>query len=136
MASGARVVATHGDWVAWVPYASAYAYGMRFAPRTHVAGFPALDDGSRADLAALLTDALARYDRLWPAPDPSYRFPYLMWFHQAPAAGGDEWHLHAHVAPPLRAPGVARYIASAEVGGGTLSNPVVPETAAQALREA
>jgi len=59
-----------------------------------------------------------------------------LWFHQAPAGGGDEWHLHAHVAPPLRAPGVARYIASAEVGGGTLSNPVLPEAAAQALRDA
>ena len=136
LASGARVVTTHGDWVAWVPYASAYGYGMRFAPRAHAGSFPALSDASRNDLAALLTDALGRYDRLWPAPDPDYRFPYLMWFHQAPAAGGDEWHLHGHVAPPLRAPGVARYIASAEVGGGTLSNPVVPETAAQALRDA
>jgi len=56
--------------------------------------------------------------------------------HQAPAAGGDEWHLHAHVAPPLRGPGVQRYIASAERGGGTLSNPVLPEAAAQALRDA
>jgi hypothetical protein len=99
----------------------------------------------------VLVDALSRYDRLWPAPGsdtaPSAsprglgssargdRFPYLLWFHQAPASAGDEWHLHAHVAPPLRAPGVARFVASGEVGSGTLSNPVVPEAAAQALRE-
>jgi UDPglucose--hexose-1-phosphate uridylyltransferase len=136
VATGARIVTTRGNWVAWVPYASGYAYGMRIAPRAHVGSLSMLDDASRQELTAVLTDALARYDRLWPSPDPAYRFPYLLWFHQAPAAGGDEWHLHAHVAPPLRAPGVPRFIASNEVGSGTWSNPVVPEAAAQALRDA
>jgi len=136
VATGARIVTTRGGWVAWVPYASGYAYGMRIAPRAHVGSLSMLDDTSREDLTAVLTDALARYDRLWPSPDPAYRFPYLLWFHQAPAAGGEEWHLHAHVAPPLRAPGVPRFIASNEVGSGTWSNPVVPEAAAQALRDA
>jgi len=134
--SGARIVTTKGDWIAWVPYASGYAYGLRIAPRAHCGSIASLDGTARDDLAAVLIDALGRYDRLWPSPDPSYRFPYLLWFHQAPARGGDEWHLHAHVAPPLRAPGVARYVASGEVGSGTLSNPVVPEAAAQALRNA
>lgn len=134
VAEPTRVVARHGDWVAWVPFASAYAYGLRIAPVTHIGSLPDLDDPSRDDLAAVLVDALGRYDRLWPdAPGP---FPYLLWFHQAPAAGGDEWHLHAHVAPPLRAPGVPRYVASGELGSGTLSNPVVPEAAAAALRAA
>jgi UDPglucose--hexose-1-phosphate uridylyltransferase len=136
LASGARLVTQHGNWVAWVPFASGYAYGLRIAPRAHVGSIADLDDAGRDDLAAVLRDALGRYDRLWKAPDPESRFPYLLWFHQAPAAGGDEWHLHAHVAPPLRAPGVARYVASGEVGSGTLSNPVVPEAAAQALRDA
>jgi UDPglucose--hexose-1-phosphate uridylyltransferase len=125
------IVATAGDWVAWVPYASGYAYGLRIAPRAHVGSIPDLDDRARDDLAALLIDALGRYDRLWNAP-----FPYLLWFHQAPATGGDEWHLHAHTAPPLRAPEVPRFVASGELGSGTLSNPVVPEDAAQQLRDA
>jgi UDPglucose--hexose-1-phosphate uridylyltransferase len=146
-----RIVTSHGDWFAWVPYASGYSYGMRIASRTHHASFAALDGAARDDLAAVLTDALSRYDRLWPNPAPGHhmapssspgglgssarRFPYLLWFHQAPASGGDEWHLHAHLAPPLRAPGVARFVASGEVGSGLLSNPVVPEAAAQALRD-
>jgi len=134
--AGERLVTEVGDWVAYVPYASTHAYGMRFAPRTHVGSLPSLDDASRDDLARLLTDALSRYDRLWPAPHDGYLFPYLLWFHQAPALGGDEWHVHAHVAPPLRAPGVQRYVASGELGSGTLSNPVVPEDAAAALRNA
>jgi UDPglucose--hexose-1-phosphate uridylyltransferase len=131
-----RVVATVGDWVAWVPRASGYAYGLRIAPRVHVGSLPALDARHRSDLAAVLVDALGRYDRLWPAPHPGYLFPYLLWFHQAPAGGGDEWHVHAHTAPPLRAAGVPRYIASGELGSGTLTNPVVPEQAAADLRAA
>jgi UDPglucose--hexose-1-phosphate uridylyltransferase len=131
-----RVVCEAGDWVAWVPFASEYAYGLRIAPRTHVGGLAALDDTARDDLARVLADALGRYDRLWPAPHAGYLFPYLLWFHQAPASGGDGWHVHAHVAPPLRAAGLARYVASGELGSGTLSNPVVPEDAAAALREA
>ena len=61
-------------------------------------------------------------------------FPYLLWFHQAPAHHDGEYHLHAHIAPPLRAPGVLRYVASGELGGGLLANPVLPEQAAAELR--
>ncbi|MDZ4824910.1 MAG: galactose-1-phosphate uridylyltransferase [Actinomycetota bacterium] len=136
LADGSRVVARHGDWLAYVPEAAGYPYGMRFAPLTHAAAFPDLDAAGRDDLAALLIDALGRYDRLFPVPDGGAPFPYLLWFHQAPAAGGAEWHLHAHTAPPLRAAGVARFVASGELGSGTLSNPVVPELAARALRDA
>ncbi len=135
-AAGARVVYDDGDWLAWVPYASAYAYGVRIAPRAHHPSIAALGDRDRDALSAVLTDVLGRYDRLWAPPRPGYLFPYLLWFHQAPASGGDEWHLHAHVAPPLRAPGVQRFVASGELGSGTLSNPVIPEAAAEALRNA
>jgi UDPglucose--hexose-1-phosphate uridylyltransferase len=135
-ASGERVVYDDGEWIAWVPYASGYAYGLRMAPRSHRPSVPALDDHDRDALSTMLSDVLSRYDRLWPPPHPGYLFPYLLWFHQAPAAGGDEWHLHVHTAPPLRAPGVQRYVASGELGSGTLSNPVPPEVAADALRNA
>ena len=45
-------------------------------------------------------------------------------------------HLHVHFAPVHRAPGVLRYVASAEVGAAMLFNPVTPEAAAQLLRDA
>jgi len=135
-ADGARVVSDDGEWVAWVPYASAYSYGIRLAPRTHLGGLPDLDARRRRALAALLSDVLGRYDRLWDRAPADGPFPYLMWFHQSPAHHEGEYHLHAHVAPPLRAPGVLRYVASGEVGGGLLANPVLPEHAADALRAA
>ncbi|HEX4489755.1 MAG TPA: galactose-1-phosphate uridylyltransferase [Acidimicrobiia bacterium] len=135
-ADASRVVYDDGEWIAWVPYASAYSYGLRLAPRTHIGGLPDLDARGRRALATLLSDVLARYDRLWERAPADGPFPYLMWFHQAPAHHDGEYHLHAHIAPPLRAPGVLRYVASGEVGGGLLANPVSPEAAAGALRAA
>jgi UDPglucose--hexose-1-phosphate uridylyltransferase len=140
LADGARIVYESDTWVAYVPFASAYSYGLRIVARAHVASFPALDGNGRDGLAAGLRDVLGRYDRLWrdgteanarAGPGP---FPYLLWFHQAAKHDDGTAHIHAHTAPPLRAPGVMRYVASGEVGGGTLSNPVVPEDAAATLR--
>lgn len=136
-----RIVARNDEWTAWVPFASGYPYGLRLAPTRHVGGLADLDDVEREALAAVLFDVLGRYDRLWSGDERrSEIFPYLMWFHQAPAASHcgrlDDYHLHVHLAPPQRAPGLARFIASGEVGSGTLSNPVVPEDAAETLRQA
>ena len=124
-----------GDWVAWVPFASAYPYGINLASRSHLGRLSELDGAGRDSLAGALADVLGRYDRLW-ADDParSEIFPYLMWVHQEPAVADGRYHLHLHLAPPQRAPGVARFIAAGEVGAGTLSNPIVPEDAAGTLR--
>jgi UDPglucose--hexose-1-phosphate uridylyltransferase len=118
----ALLVSETAGWRAWVPYASAYPYGLLLAPRDHVAGLPELDDHGRDGLAAILVDALGRLDRLFARP-----FPYMLWVHQGV-------HLHVHVAPPRRSAETLRYVASGEAGSGMLMNPVVPETAAGELR--
>jgi UDPglucose--hexose-1-phosphate uridylyltransferase len=121
---GDRLVTERNGWRAYVPYASAYPYGMLLAPTAHVASLRDLDDAGRDALAVVLADALARLDRLFDLP-----FPYMLWIHPGV-------HLHLHVAPPRRAAETLRYVAAGEVGSGTLMNPVVPEDAAQALRNA
>jgi UDPglucose--hexose-1-phosphate uridylyltransferase len=85
---------------------------------------PALDDSSREGLAAALVDIVDRYDRLFAG-----EMPYLMWVHHGV-------HVHIHFAPPLRSAHTQRYVASGEVGSGTFGNPVAPEAAAEALRDA
>jgi UDPglucose--hexose-1-phosphate uridylyltransferase len=63
--------------------------------------------------------------------------PYMLWLHQRPTDGGP-WptaHLHAHLAPLLRAPGTPRFVAAGELGSGVLFNPVEPQVAANALRD-
>lgn len=133
IATGARVVRDGGAWVATVPFAASYPYALLLAPRAHVGSLADLDDDARDGLAAALVDVVGRYDRLFGAP-----FPYMMWIHQEtdPAGAAPGNHLHVHFAPPLRAAGVTRYVAAAEVGTGTLQNPVTPEAAAADLRRA
>jgi UDPglucose--hexose-1-phosphate uridylyltransferase len=136
-AAAERVVHESDTWLAYVPFASAYAFGMRLTARRHIGSLADLTDDECDGLGAALRDVLARYDRLWiDDPQRGDVFPYLLWLHQAPKYHNGEHHLHVHLAPPQRAPGVARYIASGELGSGTLSNPVIPEHAASALRNA
>ena len=123
-AAGTRVVHDDGGWLTYVPFASAYPYGVMLAPHTHHDGLPALDDASRDGLAAALVDIVGRYDRLF-----DREMPYLMWIHHGV-------HVHVHFAPPLRSATTQRYVASGEVGSGTFGNPVAPEAAAAALRDA
>lgn len=128
---GRSIVSEAGPWRAWCPEASAWAYELRVAPAGHIQSLPALSDEHRTALATVLVDALARLDQLFDAP-----MPYMLWWHQRPTDEG-EWplaHLHAHIAPLLRAPGTPRFVAAGELGSGVMFNPVVPEEAAVRLR--
>jgi UDPglucose--hexose-1-phosphate uridylyltransferase len=111
-------------WQAWVPYASGWPYGLLLAPARHVASLPELTEAERDGLASALVDTLGRLDRLF-----DREFPYMFWIHPGV-------HVHAHVAPPRRSADTLRYVASGELGSGTLTNPVVPEQAAAELRRA
>ncbi|MDX6437533.1 MAG: UDPglucose--hexose-phosphate uridylyltransferase [Gaiellaceae bacterium] len=123
-AGRSRVVHEGSGWLAYVPFASPWPYGLLVVPEKHVPGLPELDDVARDGLAAALADVLGRYDRLFSRP-----FPYMLWVHH-----GD--HLHVHLAPPLRSGETMRYVAAGEVGSGLMTNPVEPEAAAEALRGA
>jgi UDPglucose--hexose-1-phosphate uridylyltransferase len=130
---GDRLVATAGGWRAWVPEAPAFPYALVLAPETRVPDLPSLDDSGRDGLARLLVDVLERLDRLFDA-----QTPYMLWIHQRPFDGGD-WpraRLHVEIVSPWRAAGVTRYVAAGELGSGVYFNPVPPEEAAQALRDA
>ena len=76
---------------------------------------------------------LERLDRLFDAETP-----YMLWIHQRPFDGGDwpDAQLHVEIVSPWRAAGVTRYVAAGELGSGVFFNPVAPEAAAQALRDA
>jgi UDPglucose--hexose-1-phosphate uridylyltransferase len=121
---GDRIVHDGATWRGWVPFASPYPYGLLLAPVAHTSGLPELGDEQRDGLASALVDCLGRLDRLFDRP-----FPYMLWLHPGV-------HLHVHVAPPRRDAETLRYVAAAELGSGTLTNPVAPEAAAEALRDA
>jgi UDPglucose--hexose-1-phosphate uridylyltransferase len=120
-------------WRAQVPWAPSWPYEMLLSPHGHVADLPAAGPRLRAGLGAILVDCLTRLERLF-GPGA----PYMLWIHQRPATG-DEWpaaHLHLHLAPAQRAPGVMRHLAAAELGAGVFFDPVEPREAAAQLRSA
>ncbi len=129
---GDRLVATVGGWRAWVPAAATWPYALVIAPTDHLADLPAATP-AHGELAALLVEVFGRLDRLFDAP-----MPLMWWWHQRPT-DGREWsgaHVHAHVAPLLRAPETTRFVASGELGSGVFFNPVLPPDAAGTLRDA
>jgi len=132
-APGDRLVSRDGAWRAWVPWAASWPYELVVAPEHPAPDLPSLDDRGRDELSAVLVDALGRLDRLFDEP-----MPYMLWFHQRPTDGGDwpaAW-LHAHVVPINRSAGTPRFVAAAELGGQVYFNPVDPDDAARALRDA
>lgn len=136
-AEAVRLVHDEQAWTAWVPFASGQPYGLRLATTEHTGRLDQLDGPGRDGLAHALATLVGRYDALWAGtPGAAERFPYLMWIHQSAKHDAGDYHLHVHFAPPQRAPGLMRFVASGELGGGLLSNPVVPEEAAAALRAA
>ncbi len=128
---GERLVGEQSGWVASVPFSSTYPIAVSIAPRLQVPDLPALDSGSRDGLATVLTDVLARLDRLYEQP-----LPYMMWLNQRPTDGG-EWPqawFNIEIVSPWRSAGVPRFIAAAEVACGEFFNPVIPEVLAEQLR--
>jgi UDPglucose--hexose-1-phosphate uridylyltransferase len=131
--SNERLVAEHGGWRAWVPWAATAPYELILAPTTATPDLPALDDASRTALAQVLVDVLERYDRLFAAP-----MPYMLWIHQRPFDGQD-WpraRVHVHLNPLFRSAGTPRFVAAAEQGARVFNNPVDPDVAAAQLRAA
>ena len=63
-------------------------------------------------------------------------FPYVMVLHQAPTDGAPYpgFHFHIQIHPPLRRPGLLKYLAGPEIGGGNFLNDAAPEEKAAELR--
>ena len=125
------IVACRSGWQAVVPWAPSWPYEMLISPRRHVADLPTAGPDLRAGLGVMLVEALTRMNGLLGRDTP-----YMLWLHQRPTGTGD-WpaaHLHLHLAPALRAPGVTRHLAAAEFGAGVFFDPVDPQQAAAELR--
>jgi len=125
------LVVRRSGWLARVPWAPSWPYEMVISPRSHVADLPTAGRRLRTGLGVILVDSLTRLERFF-GPDA----PYMLWMHQRPASE-DDWpaaHLHLHLAPVLRAPGVRRHLAAAELGAGVFFDPVDPHEAAARLR--
>jgi UDPglucose--hexose-1-phosphate uridylyltransferase len=133
-AGGTRMVAANEHWTAFVPPAARWPYEVLIFPTRRVPDLAALDNPARAAFGELYLDVLRRFDRLFGTPAP-----YIAAWHQAPVTDAEarrQFGLHLQVFTVRRAPGKLKYLAGTESGMAVWVNDIVPETAAQRLREA
>jgi UDPglucose--hexose-1-phosphate uridylyltransferase len=128
-----RVLFEDDRVVAYVPYASRWAYEAHVVLREHRASLLDCDGADLRELAVSLQTLVRGYDALFDRP-----FPYVMVVHQAPTIGDPEsaGHVHVEFYPPLRTADKLKFLAGSEQGAGTFISDTLPEETAVALREA
>ncbi len=128
---GRRILASSRDALSFVPYFARYPYETYVAPRATHASLADLDATELRDFAAVLRETLIRLENLWRMP-----FPYVMVLHQSPteAQAAPGFHFHIEIHPPLRKPGLLKYLAGPEIGGGNFLNDTSPEEKAAELQ--
>ena len=128
---GRRILFEDAHTIAFVPYFARYAYEVFVVPKRRVSHFYHLSDSESASLSDAIKAVTVRFDNLW-----QQSFPYVMPLHQAPTDGSqyDDFHAYIPFHPPLRQPGLLKYLAGPEVGGGNFLNDTSPEASAHALR--
>ncbi|HKD99011.1 MAG TPA: galactose-1-phosphate uridylyltransferase, partial [Micromonosporaceae bacterium] len=131
-AAGTRTVAGNEEWTAFVPYAARWPYEVHLYPNRRRPDLAGLDDAARSAFAEVYLDLLRRFDRLFDTPAP-----YIAAWHQAPTVPGaaDEFATHLELFTNRRSSDRLKYLAGTESGMDVFSNDIVPEQAAERLRE-
>jgi len=130
-ADGRRLLVRRGEAVSFIPYFARYPYETYVAPCATHASLADLTAPELADFAAVLRETVIRLDNLW-----RMSFPYVLVLHQAPTDGTayPGFHFHVQIHPPLRKPGLLKYLAGPEIGGGNFLNDTAPEEKAGELQ--
>ncbi len=127
---GRRLLVRRDQALSFIPYFARYPYETYVAPRETHASLADLNAAELNDFAAVLRETLIRLDNLW-----RMSFPYVMVLHQAPTDKPyPGFHFHIEMHPPLRKPGLLKYLAGPEIGGGNFLNDTAPEEKAAELR--
>lgn len=128
---GVRVVAENNGFAAYIPFFARYPYEVHITAKRHVRDMTEFDRSEQLDLAAILKQIIAAYDRLF-----NVSFPYMMVLHQKPSDGGnyDHYHFHIEFYPPMRTATKLKYLAGSETGAGLFINDTLAEEKAAELR--
>ena len=129
-ADGSRLIARREMALSFIPYFARYPYETYVTPRETRASLAHLTPAELGDFAMVLRETLIRLDNLW-----EMSFPYVMVLHQSPTDRlHPGFHFHIEIHPPLRKPGLLKYLAGPEIGGGNFLNDTAPEEKAAELR--
>ena len=126
-----RVVAANEHFTVLVPFWAVWPFETIITPKRHLPDVIALTAAERRSFAQIYKTLVQTYDKIFDHP-----FPYSMGFHQRPTDGQahEEWHMHAHLYPPLlRSATVRKFMAGFEMFGSPQRD-LTPEIAAARLR--
>jgi UDPglucose--hexose-1-phosphate uridylyltransferase len=129
---GERVLLAGEHWTAFVPFAARWPIEIHLLPHRHVADFTETSAAERDELAGLYLRLLRGLDAMYDTPTP-----YIAGWHQAPARSHrDVVRMSLQVTSPRRGAEKLKFTAGSEAAMGAWVGDVLPETAADQLREA
>lgn len=132
-ASADYIFGEQGGITAFVPRFARFPYEVWLAPTNRRAGPWECTAQELEGIAYWMGEITRRYDALFQGPAAT-----MMGFHAAPnpASGGNQnYHFTVQFYPLLRAPSRVKYLAGVEQHSGVFTVDVMPEDAAQTLRE-
>jgi UDPglucose--hexose-1-phosphate uridylyltransferase len=120
-----RVVAENNQYAAIIPYAAHVPFETWILPKTHQSSFARVEAAHLRPLAEILRSVLLKMDSALNKPD------YNLTINTAPRGDEDQsyFHWHVEIIPRLTKP------AGFELGSGMSINIVLPEEAAESLRD-
>jgi len=129
-----RIVAENDHFVAFIPYFARFVYETYIVPKRHVSTINELSEEECNSWMKIHREVIIKFDNLY-----LMSFPNITMLQNAPVnqeKPTDNFHFHVEFYPPMRAPEKLKYLAGFESGGGNIINPILPEIAAESLREA
>jgi UDPglucose--hexose-1-phosphate uridylyltransferase len=121
---GSRIILASEHFVALEPYASPTPFCTHIYPRRHMASFDFIDEAEIADLAIILRVVLAKI--YFGLNDPDFNYTIRTAPHECATVSYYHWYLS--IIPRLT------HVAGFELGSGMFINTVLPEAAAEFLR--
>lgn len=129
---GLRIIAQNEHAIGFIPFFARFAYETYIFPKKRHATLATLSDEEILGLAEVFQTITRKYDANF-----ACSFPYIMAFSQAPVDGGlyPDYHMHLNICPPLRQPGLMKFLAGPETGADTFMADTMPEEKAAELRK-
>lgn len=127
---GKRVLLETDHHLVWLPFFARYPFEVMVAPKQHRASLLDLADGELEDMGKCMQQVAQAFDRLF-----GFSLPYMMAMHQQPKSEPNRTWMHTEFVPIHRSEAKLKYLASSETCAGVFINDVLPEGAAQRLRE-
>lgn len=127
-----RIIAENKGAIAFIPFFARFAYETYIFPKQAHTTLISMNDEELYDLAEVFQTVTKKFDANFKSS-----FPYILAFAQAPVDDGyyEGYHTHLIICPPLRQPGLPKFLAGPETGADTFMADTMPEEKAAELRK-